>query len=138
MNTQASINSVYNAMRAQFQVIAAMKPLAIGTKIEMEGFDQADIQRAMRRHTSTRSYLQNVKYGEKRYNLDGTEAGMIAPEHKEAARLRLNIYSTKRVYSQYKVKNNLAELPKKTAAKQTKRLERLNNKIIQVLGLKKA
>lgn len=83
-----------NASLNGYQVWIQKYPLAVGM-IEKQIFQHIAahslsaskrvVKKLLHRHTHDRRYLQAIKSGESRYNLDGTEAGAITQAEKEHA-----------------------------------------------------
>jgi ProP effector len=91
MIQELSLSATYKQLRKQNKVFSADKPLATNITVQLVGVVPTDmIQRIMGMHTSTNTYLRNVKFGPERLNLDGSSAGPIRIEHKEMARLKLS------------------------------------------------
>jgi ProP effector len=75
------------------------RPLAIGAHRAIhaarpESISAKSVYPALYSHTSTLSYLRAVANGERRINLDGTDAGEIDEDEKSAARARIKTYGT--------------------------------------------
>jgi ProP effector len=108
------------ALRAAYPIIAENKPLAIGTEVTLEGYTPQEIQQAIRRHVSTSTYLRQIKFGTHRFNLDGTQAEEIKPEHKEIARLKLAPRYIKRSWDA----RDLSNLPPKKVIKKSQNYQK--------------
>lgn len=127
----ASIKNTMQALSEKYPAIKMGVPLAIGSSKQMslDGISMEDIQRALRKHTSTQRYLLKSKYSTHRYNLDSTQAEEIHPNHREAARVKLNIRATHRSVRQYMEKSGLTTLPKKRELSVERKVKRLEEKL---------
>ena len=71
------------------------KPLALGAgaaiaKARPEGVSHKGIQRAIRRWTNRQAYRRALAAeGSRRFNLDGSDAGLVSDEHRELAQQRV-------------------------------------------------
>lgn len=124
-----SITETSAALREAYEVFRNNKPLAVGIKVELEGCSPAAIQHAVSRFVATSTYLRNVKYGTHRFNLDGTQAEEIKPEHKEMARLKLNVRAINRTWHQKDMTGLSKKSIVKKQARYEKRLEKATIKI---------
>ncbi len=117
---------------ARYPAFAAMLPLIVGVHEELvaAGYDPALLRKCVFKHVASTSYLKNMAKCGKRYNLDGTEAGDLDPEHVEharkavAERARKNIEDT-RMKKERKEQDKAnavakAEIMAKVAAKSAK------------------
>lgn len=80
-------------LNTTFAVWRDDQPLALGTDKHIFRFiadhqlsaSKRVVQKLLRRHTRTRSYLNNICQQGQRYMLDGTPAGVISPAEKDYA-----------------------------------------------------
>lgn len=129
--SQKTIKEIWANLRKQHSVMFSDKPLAVGVMKQIEAqhveYKPEEIQAVLHNHTKTTTYLRNIKFGEVRYNLDGTEAGTITDQQRECARLKLNERNQKRTFTMIdKIK------PAKTEKKRLARKARHANRLVNI------
>jgi sRNA-binding protein len=82
-------------LRERHPAIRDCLPLAIGIHWAIGAaypeFGKAAIRRALKFHTSSRTYLKNLTAGGHRYDLAGQPWGLIIPEHQHYAQAQLTL-----------------------------------------------
>lgn len=86
-------------LNAAFVIWRDDQPLAVGTDKNIFRFvadhqisaSKRVVQKLLRRHTGTRSYLENICQQAQRYTLDGTPASVISQSEKDYAQRQLGV-----------------------------------------------
>lgn len=93
-NDNEKSKAVLKILRDRFSVFATFKPLRIqihrSIHAEIPTLSQRDIIKAVGLHVRHTRYLAALAQGGARFNLDGSQNGVIPPHHQEKARLELN------------------------------------------------
>jgi ProP effector len=132
-----SIRQIWKELRLKYEVMRADKPLALGAlqQLAVNHLDLTpeEIRAVLGRHTKTTTYLRGVKFGDKRFNLDGTEAQSITDAQRECARLHLNERNQKRTFTMIdQIK------PVKSEKKAKMRKARHEQRLVKIQGKLKA
>lgn len=87
--SKPSRDPVLDVLTTQFTVFKEARPLAIGIHKaileRMPDLTKEKVSKALRFHTGTTRYLKALSQAERRYDLDGNEAGEVTEEQREAA-----------------------------------------------------